>query len=480
MLPLFVLVPLALLMIVNLPVGQFLRRWSWGLTLLLTIAQAAALICFAPHLKAGGFLATLIPLTLELDNLSCVMLLAIAIVVGASLLVARGTVSGMKQLSNFASLVLIAMAGMNALALLRDLFSLWLFFEVVGVASFVLIAFRRDRGALEGAFTYIILSGVATVLMLGGLAILMLVGRGESSPLTFANVQAALQISGGLTAARLGIGMFLCGLLIKGGLVPFHGWLPGAYSAANAPASVLLAGIVTKATGVYGLMRVVSSVIPPTPGVNAVVLFAGAAAVVIGALGALYQSEMKRLFAYSSISQVGYILLGLGCGGPLGMLGATLHLFNHAIFKSLLFVNAAAVEQRVGTTDMTRLGGLGSKMPWTNVTSLIATLSTAGVPPLSGFWSKLIIVVALWQGAHYGYAVVAILFSLVTLGYLLLMQRKVFFGEMPAELANTREASPSVVISAVVLAGITFGMGVLFPLLLKTFLLPVKSIFPLQ
>ena len=118
-------------------------------------------------------------------------------------------------------------------------------------------------------------------------------------------------------------------------------------------------------------------------------------------------------------------------------------------------------------------------MPWTNVTSLIATLSTAGVPPMSGFWSKLIIVVALWQGAHYGYAVTAILFSLVTLGYLLLMQRKVFFGEMPAELGGTREASPAIVISAVILAGITFGMGVLFPLLLNTFLLPTTGIFPM-
>jgi multicomponent Na+:H+ antiporter subunit D len=185
---------------------------------------------------------------------------------------------------------------------------------------------------------------------------------------------------------------------------------------------------------------------------------------------------MKRLLAYSSISQVGYIILGLGCGSPLGLAGAVFHLFNHAVFKSLLFANAAALEHRLGTTDMDRMGGLGSRMPVTGLTSVIGLLSTAGVPPLSGFWSKLIVVVALWQGGFHGYAGLAVLMSGFTLAYLLVMQRRVFFGLTPPALADVQEESLGLVLPAVVLAILTVGLGLAAPLLFRTFLLPVRGL----
>jgi multicomponent Na+:H+ antiporter subunit D len=181
------------------------------------------------------------------------------------------------------------------------------------------------------------------------------------------------------------------------------------------------------------------------------------------------------MLAYSSISQVGYIVLGLGCGTELGVAGAILHLFNHSIFKSLLFVNSAAVEEQLGTTNMDRMGDLGSKMPVTNITSLIAFLSTAGVPPLSGFWSKLIIVLALWQSGNHGYALIAVLASVLTLAYLLVMQRRIFFGIPAQEWSGVREAGWGITLPAVVLAAITIGVGVAFPLVFNSFLLPVAS-----
>jgi multicomponent Na+:H+ antiporter subunit D len=183
------------------------------------------------------------------------------------------------------------------------------------------------------------------------------------------------------------------------------------------------------------------------------------------------------MLAYSSISQMGYIVLGLGCGTPLGIVGAVFHLFNHAIFKTLLFVNSAAIEQRTGTTDMNRMGGLGSRMPVTGVTSTIAALSTAGVPPLAGFWSKLIIVIALWQAHDYGFAGIAVLMSVVTLAYLLLMQRRIFFGKTSPEHAGVREAAAGVVVPELVLAALTVAVGLLFPWVLNTFMLPVGGIF---
>jgi multicomponent Na+:H+ antiporter subunit D len=153
------------------------------------------------------------------------------------------------------------------------------------------------------------------------------------------------------------------------------------------------------------------------------------------------------------------------------------HLFNHAIFKSLLFVNSAAIEQRLGTTDMNRMRGLGSRMPLTGTTSVIAALSTAGVPPLAGFWSKLIIVIALWQAHDYGYAGLAVLMSVVTLAYMLVMQRRIFFGKVSDEFAHVEEAGLGLVVPALVLAILVVAVGLLVPWVLDTFMLPVAGLF---
>jgi multicomponent Na+:H+ antiporter subunit D len=275
--------------------------------------------------------------------------------------------------------------------------------------------------------------------------------------------------------ARIAVGLFLCGLFIKGGLMPFHGWVADAYSAAPAPVSVFLAGIVTKVSGLYPLIRLVTAVFGFSAPVAQILLLVGAISVVGGALAALGQRDFKRMLAYSSISQVGYIVLGLGCGTPLGVAGAVFHLFNHAIFKSQLFVNAAAVEQRLGTRDMGKMGGLGAKMPFTSTTSVLAFLSTAGVPPLAGFWSKLVIILALWKSAHQTYAVVAVLASVLTLAYFLLMQRWVFFGKLGKGLENVKEARAGLVVPAVVLAALTVGVGLAFSFVLETFILPAAG-----
>jgi multicomponent Na+:H+ antiporter subunit D len=184
---------------------------------------------------------------------------------------------------------------------------------------------------------------------------------------------------------------------------------------------------------------------------------------------------MKRMLAYSSISQVGYIVLGFGCGTPLGIAGAVFHLFNHSIFKSLLFVNAAAIETRLGTTDMDKMGGLSANMPVTGATSVIGLLSASGIPPLSGFWSKLIIILALWQASHFAYAVIAVLASLLTLAYLLTMQRKIFFGKLAVGLEDIREAGTGIVVASVMLAAILIGTGIFFPAVYNAMIVPIQE-----
>jgi multicomponent Na+:H+ antiporter subunit D len=405
---------------------------------------------------------------LALDHITLVMLFSIAIVAFVAFLVGRVTIIDEVSRFNFINLVLILLIGMNATVLTTDIFSLYVFMEVTAVASFTLIAKKKNILALEGAFKYIILSSIATVLMLAAIALFVLVSGGT----TFSAIYGSFSDPANSFLLKLGVGLFLCGLFIKSGIVPFHGWLPDAYSAAPASVSTLLAGIVTKVSGVYVLIRLVISVFGVTPSIQSILMFTGISSIIIGALAALGQNDFKRMLAYSSISQVGYIILALGVATPLALAGAVFHLFNHAIFKSLLFINAASLEEKLGTTDMDTMGGLSARMPVTATTSVIAFLSTAGVPPLSGFWSKLIIFLALMYAGHYYYAAVALLASVITLAYFLSMQRKVFFGTLREGFEQVKEAS-GLVAPQVILAVIIIGVGLLFPIVLNTFILPI-------
>ena len=203
-------------------------------------------------------------------------------------------------------------------------------------------------------------------------------------------------------------------------------WLPDAYPSAPAPVSAIFAGVLSKAIGIYVIARLLYNVFGVTEVELEVLRWLGVISMVVGGLLATGQSDMKRLFAYSSISQVGYIVLGLGLGTPLGVVGALFHLLNHAVFKSLLFLNAGTVEYVTGTRDLKQLGGLNRAMPVTRATTLVASMSIAGIPPFNGFWSKLIIIVACVQSGFVGFAVTAVIMSIVTLGYQLKVLRHAF------------------------------------------------------
>ena len=164
------------------------------------------------------------------------------------------------------------------------------------------------------------------------------------------------------------------------------------------------------------------------------------------------QTDIKRLFAYSSISQVGFMVLGLGLATPLGLVGALYHLVNHAVFKSLLFLNAGAVEYATGTRELGKLGGLNRALPVTGATSLIGSMSIAGIPPFNGFWSKLIIVLACIEAGYYGFATVAVLVSIVTLAYQLKVQRLAFFAELPAVFRGLRREPGMMSLAIILLA----------------------------
>jgi len=471
---LLILVPLFGVITLNIFSKGAMRRIAFWFALALFSTQLIISVFQAHFFYSMGHdrFSSFFRVNLSIDSFSFIMLLCIEVVCIASLIVARETLADRNQRFNFINLLIISSIGMNGLVMTQDIFSLYVFLEITAISSFILIAFRRGKPALEGAFKYIMLSVVATIPMLAGISLLLL-ASGDTS---FSALHSAIAQSQNSQIILFAVGIFIVGLFIKAGLVPFHGWLPDAYSAAPPAAAVLLAGIITKACGVYTLIRLVVSVFGFSVPLNHVLMFMGAVSVLVGAFAALGQSDFKRMLAYSSISQIGYIILGLGSATELGLIGAAFHLFNHTIFKSLLFVNAAAVGQRLSTTDMEKMGGLSSRMPVTASTSLAGTLSAAGVPPFSGFWSKLIIILALWKSGNFMYAVIAVLAGVLTLAYLLLMQRKIFFGKLKEGLEEIKEMSFGFSFISIALAAITLGVGVFFPAALSALFEPVKGI----
>jgi len=226
-----------------------------------------------------------------------------------------------------------------------------------------------------------------------------------------------------------------------------------------------------KALGVYALARIFFNVLGMTATSSSIFMVLGTISMVLGGLLALGQEDIKRLFAYSSISQIGYVVLGIGIGTPLGILAGLFHLFNHATFKSLLFLNSGSIEYATGTRDLRKMGGLTSKMPVTGYSSLVGSMSISGIPPLSGFWSKLLIILAAIEAKHFIFASIAVLVSILTLAYYLKVQRLAFFGELRDSLKGIKEVPLTMKLSMIALSIICiFGGLLLIPGVQKNFL----------
>jgi multicomponent Na+:H+ antiporter subunit D len=410
---------------------------------------------------------------LQIDGLSMVALLAIGLVGLVTVVFSINYPLDEDRRPGYYALILLAITGMNGLVMATDLFSLYVFMEIVSITSFILIAYQYDDFGIEGSFKYMMLSAVATVFLLVAIALLFALTGGVS----FNELGAG--VKGGGPVATLCFAFIFFALSLKAGMIPFHGWLPDAYTSSPAPVSILLAGIVTKIAGVYTMIRVIMAVFGLNPAFLNLLMIIGAISTVLGAFFALGQKDFKRMLAYSSISQIGYIMMGFATGSPLGLIGAVFHFFNHAVFKSLLFINAGSVEAATKTRNFDELGGLAEKMPVTGVTSIIGLLSTAGIPPLAGFWSKLIIIVALWNAGFHFFAFVAVFASVVTLAYLLSLQRNVFFGKIREGLEGIKEVSPALYWPAIIMAAITVLGGILIPLFYDKLLNPINSMLGL-
>jgi len=453
MIPYFIVLPLTVAVLVQLLAR---RRDALAAGLAGLCMLALALMSLAAALSgAGGEVvynmggwATPIGIDLRLDGLTALLLLTVNTVALAVALYAADYMQTFTARPRFYSLFLLMVTGMNGVVMTGDLFNLYVFLEISAIASYALVAFGCEREELEASFKYIVLGSVSSSLILIALALMY----GVTGALNMAQVSARVAAGGMDAPLTLAFALFICGFAFKAALVPFHAWLPDAHPAAPAPVSAMLSGVLIKAVGIYVLARLVFNVFGPVAGVLELLCWLGLASMVVGALAALGQNDIKRMFAYSSISQAGFIVLGFGLATPLGLVGALYHLVNHALFKSLLFLNAGAVEYCTGTRKLDELGGLNRALPVTGATSLVGSMSIAGIPPFNGFWSKLIIILACVEAGRYGFAVVAVAVSIVTLAYQLKVQHRAFFAALPEALGAVKREPRRMALAMILLA----------------------------
>ncbi|MHC4647507.1 MAG: complex I subunit 5 family protein [Planctomycetota bacterium] len=424
-------------------------------------------------------------INLVLDGLSSLMLLAVGIVSAAAMLFSARYMEQYTAKAKYFSLFMLMVAGMNGVALSGDIFNLFVFLEIASLASYALVGFGCEHEELEASFKYMVLGSIGSLFVLFGVTLVY----GNTGTLNMAYASKAIQSSGFHIGLAFALALFVVGFGLKAALVPFHAWLPDAHPSAPAPISAMLSGILIKTLGIYALARVVFNVFGVSLEIGWVLVALGILSMVAGAFLAIGQWDFKRLLAYSSVSQIGYVVLGIGLGAlilaqggklawaSLAILGGLFHLVNHAVYKSLLFLTSGSVQMATGTREMREMGGLAERMPVTRATCTLASASIAGIPPFSGFWSKLILVVAAVQAHFYWVAAIIVFISLCTLIMYLKVQRYVFLGELPEKLGQVQESKGSMLVAMVFLACLCVLMGLLLvPSLRASILMPAVKV----
>ncbi|NQT23239.1 MAG: NADH/ubiquinone/plastoquinone (complex I) [Candidatus Omnitrophica bacterium] len=462
--PFFVIIPLAGAFIISI-VGKRLKWLPDVMGILATLGLLSISILSVRFVNLYGTLVYTvggwkppIGIAMVMDGLTAFFVVTINLV---AFCVALFSINYMERFTSkwkFYALFLLMLGGMNGVVVTGDVFNLFVFLEIAAVASYALVAFGTEKHELEAAFKYAVMSSVGSLFILLAIAILY----SYTSTLNMADMANVLIKKGEPSNIMLMVSVFfIMGFGLKSALVPFHAWLPDAHPSAPAPISAMLSGVLIKSLGIYALCRMFYNVIGVSDVTTSVFLFLGALSMIVGGILAIGQWDFKRLLAYSSISQIGYIVLGIALGTPLGILAGLFHLFNHSVFKSLLFLNSGALEYSTGTRDLKQMGGLFKKMPITGSTNMIASMSIAGIPPLSGFWSKLLIIIALVQAGRFGYAVWAVIISVLTLAMYLKVLRYGFFGQLKEKLNKVREVPIFMKLSMIALACICIIGGML-------------------
>jgi multicomponent Na+:H+ antiporter subunit D len=401
---------------------------------------------------------------LSLNAVSGLFLITVGLVATPILLYAAvdlvGDVGGRSRAAWFLTLFLLLIAALCGLAITGDLFNIYVMVEVATIASCAIASARNNAKSVEATFKYLMLATIGSGFVLLGIGFLFVLTGNLN--MNFISQELAATWQNYPTALWVCLSFFLVGFGVKSALFPLHVWLPDAHSSAIAPSSAVLSSLAIKGY-MIALLKVLyvavgADIITRLPITNILTIL-GMLAIVAGAIFALAQDELKRRLAFSTVSQAGYIFLGIGLGNVQGLAGSFMHIFSHALSKALLFLAAGAIIKRTGKTKISEMAGVGFQMPVTLGVFAVGSLSMIGIPLFSGFVSKWQLLLGSLAKGNYLSVIVLVGGSLLAAAYLLPVLRTAFF-ERPDQKRDVNEMAYVQLVAMLFLAVVIIMVGV--------------------
>jgi len=429
-----------------------------GITISLAVALAGlfrVLINGNQHYYLGGWPP---PLGIEyvLDPLSAVMISLVAFVGLVAVVFSRQAVSFEipDRTVPFYGLVLLLLAGLTGIVITGDMFNLFVFLEIASLSAYALMSIGEQRAPVA-SFRYVVVGTIGGSFYLLGVGFLYF----QTGSLNMADVARLLPSVYGSPATLMAVTLITVGLALKMALFPLHGWLPDAYTYTTSAAINFIAPIMTKVFA-YALIRVLFTVFGPTylrdllPVTNLIGWLA-AAGIIFGSIMAIAQRDLRRMLAYSSVSQLSYIALGIGLANPFGLIGALLHIINHAFMKGCLFMVTGGIRYRTGSSDIRTFTGLGQRMPWTMAAFALAALSMVGIPPTAGFFSKWYLVLGGIDAGNWVFVLVILVSSLLNVVYFFRLLERAYLERPSArDLHATARELPASMLAPTMALGV--------------------------
>ena len=431
--------------------------------LVVSLALMAEVWAVGPIAAQMGGWGAPFGITLVADVLGAVMVVITGLSGLAVALYAVADIDPARSRLGWHPLYMVLLAGVSGAFLTGDLFNLYVWFEVMLIASFCLLVLGGDREQLDGGLRYVFLNLVATVMFLSAVGLLY----GLTGTLNMADLHVALkQVDSPALVTTIAI-LFVGAFGIKSAVFPLFFWLPASYHTPPVAVSAIFAALLTK-VGVYALIRMFTLVFTQDVDyTHGLLLVIAGLTMVTGVLGAAAQTQMRKILSFHIISQIGYMVMGLALYTPLALLGAVFYLVHHIIVKANLFLVSGVAKRMTGSFELERIGGLYRAKPWLAVLFLIPALSLAGIPPLSGFWAKLVLVRASLEVESWLIAVTALVVGLLTVFSMSKIWVEAFWKPHPdgdaavTVVAPTRLETVMLVTPIVLLAAVTVIIGVL-------------------